>query len=412
MKLAPFIAIRYLFSKKTINAINIISLISVIGVMVSSAALVIVLSFYNGMEQFILSMYSKFAPELRIEPTKGKLFSADHEVFQTIQADKSILNYAEILEDKVLVEYDNHQFIAVLKGMEINEQTSILQDDMLYSGTFESLQNASPYAILGAQLQAQLQVNIQNPDSYIQLFSPRKSSVESINPMENVNIRYIQAQGLMNYEQGFDNLVITPIDFAKDLLDEFEQISAIEIYTKLNTNIDKIQVEFQKKLGSDFIVKNRQQQNPTLYKTVKSEKWIVFFILTLIGIIATFNIIGSITMLAIDKKDDMQILASLGASQKLIQQIFFIQGMFISFLGSVIGIFVGYIFCLLHQHYGFVRTNDLQNSLLDIYPIDIRYGDFLLVFTTVLIVSSSISYISSRLSLKGLADGENPDNTL
>lgn len=406
MKLAPFIAIRYLFSKKTINAINIISLISIIGVMVSSAALVIVLSFYNGMEQFILSMYSKFAPELRIEPTKGKLFASDLPVFQTIQQDDNVLSFTETLEDKVLVEYNNSQFIGVLKGMKISSQSSLLHNDMLYSGSFESLRSTKPYAILGAQLQAQLQVNIQDPDHFIQLFSPRKSSTESVNPMENVNIRNIQAQGLMNYEQGFDNLIITPIEFAKDLLDEFERVSAIEIYTKPNTDINKIQKKLQNQLGNDFVVKNRQQQNPTLYKTVKSEKWIVFFILTLIGVIATFNIIGSITMLIIDKKEDMQILSNLGAPKKLIQHIFFIQGMFISFLGSVIGIFVGYIFCILHERYGFVRTNDLQNSLLDIYPIDIRYGDFLLVFFTVLIVSSSISFLSSRLSLKSLDEGE------
>lgn len=403
MKLALFFARRYLFSKKSVNAINIISLISVIGVVVSSAALVIVLSFYNGMEEFILSMNSRFAPELRIEPARGKLFSPDDKRLDEIRDNDSVLSFTEVLEDKTLSEYNGQQYIALLKGMDITEQNIKIYNEMLYSGQFEDLMDSIPYAVIGAQVQAHLQVNYQNPQSRIKLFSPRKTTQgHSINPMDNINVRYIQAVGAMDYEDGFDDLIITPMNFAKDMLSEYEKISAIEIYLRKPEHVNKFQKYLQDKLQEDFIIKNREQQNPILYKTVKSEKWIVFFILTLIGVIAIFNIIGSITMLVLDKREDMLVLSSLGADQSFIQQIFFFEGMIISFAGSLVGILLGYSFAKMQEIYGFVRTNDLENSLLDIYPVDIRSSDLFLVFVTVLIVSTGVSYISSKLSLKGL----------
>lgn len=402
MRLSLYIAKRYLFSKKSINAINIISFISVVGVLVSSAALVIVLSFYNGMEQFILSMYSNFAPELRIEPSKGKSFLTDNDTFKAIRNNEDIFSYTEVLEDKVLVEHNSYQFIATLKGIEITKESVGIYNKMLYSGNFESLTDSIPYCILGAQVQANLQVNFQDPNNYIKLYSPRKSNTESVNPMNNLNIRQITPKGILSYEQGFDNLIITPISFAKDILDEYDKVSAIEIHTKEKVKIARLQKQLQKELGENYVVKNRQQQNPTLYKTVRSEKWIVFFIMTIIGVIAIFNIIGSITMLVIDKKEDMKVLVSLGATDTLIQRIFFLEGMIISFIGSILGIAIGYSFCRMQEIFGFVRTNDLETSMIDIYPVDIRLNDFILVFFTILIASSAVSYISSKLSLKGL----------
>lgn len=348
-------------------------------------------------------MNSKFAPELRIEPNKGKLFSPSDEKLIKIKEDKNIRSYSNVLEDKVLTEQGENQYIALLKGMEVTEENISIYDEMLYSGSFESLTFSTPYAVLGAQTQAHLQINFQNPENRIHLYSPNKSiKGHSINPMDNINVRQIQAIAIMMYEEGFDDLIITPLDFARDILGEKEKVSAIEIYLHDTNNANKIQKDWQTHLGEDYIVKNREQQNPILYKTVKSEKWIVFFILTLIGIIAIFNIIGSITMLVIDKRDDMKVLRSLGAAQSFIQQIFFFEGMIISFVGSLVGILIGYIFAKLQETYGFVRTNDLENSLLDIYPVDIRNGDLLLVFITVLVVSTCVSFISSKLSLKGL----------
>jgi len=403
MRLSLFFAKRYLFSKKSVNAINVISAISVVGVLVSSAALVIVLSFYNGMENLILSLYSTFAPELRIEPAKGKVFDANQPVFEDIRGHTLVRNYTEILEDKVLVEYENVQFVAKIKGVEPQSLLDPLHGEMLYAGSLALGQDSVPQAVIGAQIQANLRVPLDGFNNMIQLFSPRKGGTgTSVNPMDDINIRSISPVGVLHYEPGFNDLIITPIDFAKDLLHEHESVSAIEIYANDANQVPKLEKEIQQALGEEFIVKNRERQNPLLYKTVRSEKWIVFFILTVIGIIAIFNIIGSLTMLVIDKKQDMAVLSSLGATKKLIQRIFFLEGVMIAFIGGLLGIGLGFLFCLVQEKFGIIRTGDGSNPIMDIYPIDIRALDFLLVFVTVMVVALLVSYISSLLSVREL----------
>lgn len=401
MRIALFFASRYLFSKKSVNAINIISTISVVGVLVSSAALVIVLSFYNGMEKLILSLYSDFAPELRIEPALGKTFSPDNKFLTELRKDPQIESYTETLEEKVLIEYNNHQFIAKVKGVEPESLIPIKKANILYAGDTDILIEGEPYAILGAQVQSNLRIPIQGPSNTIKLFTPRKgASSNSINPIDEVNIRYISPRAVLQYEPGFDDLIITPIEFAKDLINEHTNISAVEIYTQEKTKIQHLKNKIEQELGADYLVKNREQQNPMLYKTVRSEKWVVFFILTVIGIIAIFNIIGSLTMLVIDKKQDMIVLKSLGANNGLIQRIFFYEGIMIAFLGSLVGIILGLAFCLIQQKFGLIKPNDGIVAIMETYPVDIRATDFLLVFFTVMTVSSLVSYVASKLSVK------------
>lgn len=400
MKLPIFFAKRYLFSKKSVNAINIISSISMIGVLVSTAALVIVLSFYNGLERFILSQYSTFSPEYRIEPSSGKVFSTNSEAFKKLRELPEITSYSEVLEDKVLAEYNQQQFIGRLKGIEPNSLHQIANEDMLLEGKLEVKEDSTNYAILGTTVQANLQVPLQGDENQIFLNIPdKKASPNNINPLEDIRTRVIKPNAILGYQPGFEDLIIVPIDFAKDLLNEHEGISAIELYGK-NDNSTSLQKEIQALLGKDFQVKNREQQNPTLYKTVRSEKWIVFFIVTIIGIIAIFNIIGSLTMLVIDKKQDMVVLNSLGASNNLIQNIFYYQGILIALIGSVTGAFLGLVFCLLQDHFGFVSTS--EGSLFDAYPVDIRYMDLVLIFITVMAVSTLVSYMASRLNIRGI----------
>ena len=400
MKLPLFFAKRYLFSKKSVNAINIISSISMIGVLVSTTALVIVLSFYNGLERFILSQYSTFSPEFRIEPASGKVFSTKSESFKKLRSWPEITSYSEVLEDKILAEYNQQQFIGRIKGVEPNSLHHVANEDMLLEGRLEVEVDSTNYAILGTTVQANLQVPLQGDDNQIILHIPDKNApANSINPLDDIRSRVIKPSAVLGYQPGFEDLIIVPINFAKDLLNEHEQISAIELYGK-NNNSTGLQKEIQSLLGKDYLVKNREQQNPTLYKTVRSEKWIVFFIVTIIGIIAIFNIIGSLTMLVIDKKQDMVVLNSLGANNNLIQNIFFYQGILIALIGSVIGVLVGLVFCLLQEKFGFVTTS--EGSLFDAYPVDIRYMDLILIFMTVMIVSTLVSYMASRLNIRGI----------
>lgn len=400
-----FFALRYLFSKKSVNAINIISIISIVGIFVSTAALVIVLSFYNGMENFILSMNSKFSPDIRIEAVKGKTFRPDNPVFKNLQSNRLVKNYSETLEDKALIQFEGKQIVGNIKGITQQSLQKQSKDHILHIGKFEIEEDSIPYALIGPQIQTNLQVPISEFNNVIELYFPRKeSSINNLNPLEDFNIRSINVNGILSFEPEFQSLVILPIDFARDILGEDQSISAIELFLYDVNEVYGLQKEIKKALGKDFHVKNREEQNPTLYKTIKSEKWIVFFILTFIGIIAIFNIIGSLTMLVIDKKEDMKILQHIGANKSTIENIFFYEGIMIALIGSSIGIVVGYIFCYLQDAYGFIRTNNIEGNFIDVYPVDMRTQDFILVFLTISILSIIVSYFSSKLSVKEIGE--------
>ncbi|TCV18949.1 lipoprotein-releasing system permease protein [Sphingobacterium alimentarium] len=400
-----FFALRYLFSKKSVNAINIISIISIVGIFVSTAALVIVLSFYNGMENFILSMNSKFSPDIRIEATKGKTFFPENPIFQQLAADPAVKNYSETLEDKALIQFEGKQIVGMIKGITPESLQKQSKDHILHIGKFAIQTDSIPYALIGPQIQTNLQVPISEFSNMVELYFPRKeAAVNNINPLEDFNIRSISVNGILTFEPEFQNLVLVPIDFARDIFGEDKSISAIELYLHESKDVYKLQKEIQKGLGEDFQVRNREEQNPILYKTIKSEKWIVFFILTFIGIIAIFNIIGSLTMLVIDKKEDMKILQHIGANKSTIENIFFYEGIMIALIGSSIGIVVGYIFCFLQDTYGFIRTNNVDGNFIDVYPVDMRTQDFILVFVTISVLSIVVSYFSSKLSVKEIGN--------
>jgi lipoprotein-releasing system permease protein len=301
--------------------------------------------------------------------------------------------------------------VGLIKGIPPESLSNHDEADVLQAGQYYVQSDSADFALIGAQIQANLKVPISGLFNNIQLYFPRKDiSINNINPLEDFNIRNIDVVGVLTYQPEFDNLILAPIDYVRDLLGEKEAISAVDIYLHNIEDTNSLQRLIQKKLGPDFLVKNRQQQNPTLYKTIKSEKWIVFFILTFIGIIAIFNIVGSLTMLVIDKKEDMKILQSLGAEKSIVERIFFIEGVFIALMGGVIGIVVGYVFCTLQDMYGFVRTGAEDGSLIDIYPIDMRASDFILVFATVVVLSLVVSYFSSKLSVKEIGKVTNIAN--
>lgn len=398
----PFnFARRYLLSKKSVNAINIISGISVVGVIVSTAALIIILSFYNGMEKLILSMYTAFVPELRVEPATGKTFVADSLLFRALSVDERVVGYSEVLQEKVLLRHGDAQVIATLKGVDPDYANDRPIDTMLYDGLF-LLQDAdgTPYAVMGAYLQHILGIGLRGETAYIDIFTPRKGTVNSLNPAEEFNQRSLRPAGVLFHQQEFNDVIFVPIEFAKDVLGEFDEVSAIELDLKHGVRVSAFQRELSDRLGAEFVVKNREQQNPSLYKTIRSEKWVVFFILTLTGIIAILNIVGSLTMLVIDKKDDIVILKSLGANDQLIRRIFLYEGLLISLIGCVSGLLIGLLFCLSQDYFGWLTITQSDGLVVDVYPVDIRWMDFALVFSTIFTVSFLISYVSSRLSVK------------
>ena len=385
------------------HAINIISGVSMVGVFIGSATLFVILSAFNGLEDVILKLYSNFTPELKIEASLGKTFNPETPYFNALRKDKRIFSYTEALEEKGMVQYRDKAFIANIKGMSDDFLMNSNLDSAIQDGGFVLKAGNKPFAVIGTAVQTSLSVNVHDELTPMVIFSPRRTSGSSINPMDAFKQAYIYPSGVFSIQQEFDNIVVVSLDFARDLLGEPNQVSSLELTFKQGADIDQIQEEMQEKLGNAFTVKNRKQQNVELYKTLNFERWSIFMILTFVLIVAIFNIIGTLTMLVMDKRQDIVILTSIGADKSLIQRIFFFEGMMISMIGCVAGLAVGLIFCLLQQHYGFIRMSE-NVALIDGYPIKIVAGDFILVLATVSIISIIASAISARLSVKGLDD--------
>lgn len=402
MNTAFYIAKRYLFSKKSVNAIHIISGISMLGILVGSAALIIILSVFNGFEKLILSMYDTLTPEIRIEPQQGKTFDPRSPFMNSIPSDPRVLSYTEVLQEKALLRYGKSQFIAQVKGVGADFGKAKNLDSVLLEGSFVLEEKGEPFAIIGSAVQAYLSVNINDQFQALEIYSPRKGKTNSLNPADEFVVKSVFPSGVFKVQQDFDNLVIVPLAFARELLDEPRMVSAVEINLKKGVDPDDFGAETAKKLGGKFVVKNRIQQNQLLYKILNSEKWAIFLILTFVLIIAIFNIIGSLTMLVLDKKKDIAILNSMGAGKGLIRQIFFIEGMMIALMGCLAGMLIGLGFCIFQQKTGFIKMDDGPNAFLSAYPVDLKIADFVLVLGTVLVISGIASAISSRLSVKSL----------
>jgi lipoprotein-releasing system permease protein len=404
MNTSIYIAKRYLFSKKKMHAINIISGVSMLGVFIGSAALIIILSVFNGLEKVILSQYSNFTPEISIEPKQGKTFDPNTPYFNALHRDSKLFSFTEVLEEKALIRYGpTGEFIGTVRGVSDEFLKNPQLDSTIEKGSFSLIDRGRPYAVIGATVQAKLSVNIHDQLSPLQIYSPVRNATTSANPLNEFTVRYIYPSGIFNIQQDFNGMIIAPIGFMRDLLNEPKNITAIYLIYKKGTDLNEVQRNITDKVGSMFIIKNRFEQNADLYKTLNYERWFIFMILTFVLIIATFNIIGSLTMLVIDKQKDIAILTSLGADKQLIQGIFFFEGMMISFVGCIVGLVVGLIFCVLQQQFGFIRFGD-NLMTIDAYPIAIKFTDFILVFFTVTAIATIASGISSRLSIKRLGE--------
>jgi lipoprotein-releasing system permease protein len=396
-----YIAKRYLFSRKKMNAINIISGISMLGVFVGSAALVIILSVFNGFEVVILNLYSNFTPELKIETRLGKTFNPNTAYFNQLHTDPKVFSYTQVLQEKVLIRYGKKTYIGTVKGVSDDFLKNKQIDSTIQDGSFTLKIDSQYFAVIGGDVQGSLGVNIDDAGAQLQLYAPNRNAMGGADPLNEFVVRNITPSGIFSIQQDFDNIVVTPIEFARDLLNQPTDVSSIEINYKPGTDLEQVQKGIIANIGTKFTVKNRIQQDAELYKTLNYERWFIFMILTFVLIIAIFNIIGSLTMLVIDKRKDIAILTSLGAGKKLIQGIFFFEGMMISVIGCAAGMILGLLFCLLQQHFGWIKMGG-SSMVIDAYPIDLRVSDFGLVFLTVGIIAVIASGISARLSIKGL----------
>lgn len=404
-----YIARRYLFSKKSHHAINIISMISVCGVALATMALVCTLSVFNGFHDLVSTLFTSFDPELKIVPTKGKYAAADSPALTRISKDPRVAVYTECLEDNALLMYKGNQALVTLKGVTNNfeEQTDI--DSILYGkGRFELQADVLNYAILGIQLSNILGTGTQFDDP-IDVYAPKRNSGDQIDmlaPASSFNQDQLYSPGVVFSvgQNKYDaHYVLTSLAFTRRIFEAQGMVSSVEIRLKDAKQLSAAKSDFSKIAGKDFKVKDRYEQQEDVFRIMKVEKLIAYLFLTFILLVACFNIIGSLSMLIIDKKKDVNTLRSLGATNKQIAHIFLFEGRMISTFGALAGIALGLLLCWLQQQYGLIPMGDSDgNFIVNYYPVSVHADDIILIFFTVIAVGYlsvwyPVRYLTRRL---------------
>ena len=401
MRLAPFIAGRYLFAKKSHNVINIISAISAIGMAIGTAALIIILSVYNGFDSLVRSMMSNVEPDLMITPATGKVFVPEGEAYDWIYDQPSVKNMCGVLQDQVFISYDGQQGIAIAKGVDwIYEEESPLRNHIT-EGEFKLHRGDVPLASVGRGLAYSMGINPRFL-SPVEIYFPSRTRKLSIsNPLSSIEAIKVWPSSTFSVSNDIDaDLMIIPIEEMRELLEYEDEVSAVEIRLTEDAGKDelkRLQKEISARLGSDFKVKDRFQQNESLYKMMKYEKAAIFMILIFVIIIISFNIFGSLSMLIIEKKSDMETLRSMGAGDDLIRRIFILEGWFISLAGLAAGLLLGIGFAMLQQHLGFIKMPG--HFTVQAYPIILSWTDILLTVAGVSVTGYLIAILPT-ISLK------------
>jgi len=384
-----YIAKRYLISKKRRNVINIISGISIIGVGVGTMALIVIMSIFNGFDDLLKNLYNSFDPDLKITAAEGKSFTPDSSTFSALTSHPAVQEFTQVVEENALLKYDEQQFIARLKGVDSNYTNVSGVDTMITSGKFELYDNGIPLCVAGQGVAYSLSLGI-NRHTPVHCFVPKRDAHFTGSFMDAstaINQKRIYVAGYFSIQQDFDNqYVIVPIDFARDIFGYDDELSSIEVKLAPGTNDQKVKTELQASLGDKFLIRDRQEQHALFYKIMASEKWAVFLILSFILLIASFNVIGSLTMLILDKKEDIYTLRSLGADNKTISRIFLLEGWLITAVGAVFGLVIGTVLCWLQMEFGLIKLGGSGSFIIDAYPVILRGIDFVLVFFTVLLI--------------------------
>lgn len=381
-----YIARRYLIAKKSQNVINIISLIAVLGVTVGTMALIIVLSVFNGFDRLVKGLFNSFDPDLKITSAEGKVFSPDSLPLQELARINGVLYISQVLEENALLKYNERQYIATIKGVDTFYTNVSGINKMMYDGDFLLQHGDIPYAVVGQGIAYYLGIGVKLIDPIL-IYVPRRLNISLNDPSRAFQRRAVFAAGIFRIEQDFDSkYIFVPINLARELLEYRTEVSALEIKCSATVPIKNIQQEIKTLLGPGFEVKDRYQQQEFFYKVMKSEKWAIYFILTFILIIASFNIIGSITMLILDKKKDIAVLSGMGASPDTIHRIFLFEGLLIAFAGAIAGLFLGLLVCLGQIHFGWITLPGSGSFVIDTYPVYLKVTDFILVFFTVLLI--------------------------
>lgn len=387
MNTSLYIAKRYLFSKKTHNIINVISGISVLGFTVGTMALIVVLSVFNGFESVVVTLFNTFNAEIQITAKEGKTFDVTTLPGDEIKKIPGVVYLTDVIEENALLKYKEKQYIATIKGVSPDYNKMSGLDTMVVDGEFVLQNDSNNYALVGQGVAYNLGLQLNDYLNPLEIYVPRRESTSMLNPLEAFNSEVLFPSGIISVQQDFDiKYVLIPIRFARKLLDYKNEATSVELGLKSGADVDKIQQQIEKITGDKFSIKNRFQQQELLYKIMKSEKWAIILILSFILLVATFNIIGTLTMLILDKKKDIAVLWSMGADKTLIRKIFFAEGMMITLFGAVFGLAFGVLVCWLQQKFGFITMPDDGTFVISEYPVKMRSFDFILVLAIDLVI--------------------------
>ena len=398
MNLPLFIARRYLFAKKSHNVINIISAISAIGMAIGTAALVIILSVYNGFDELVKSTLSNVEPDILVSPSRGKVFVPEGEAFEKIAALPGIKDTYQVLEENVFLDYDDHQGVAKAKGVDEEYEKESPLSEHITLGEFSLHKGQVPQMVAGAGLAYKMGMNPSFLSSATIYFPARDRNFSLANPAASIESVMMRPSGIFTVNQQIDEeLLILPLDQMRQLLGYEDEVSGIEIRVTdgmSQKDLKKTIKEIKKILGPDFKVLDRFRQNTSLYKMMRYEKAAIFLILIFIIIIIAFNIFGSLTMLIIEKKDDIETFRSLGATDRMLRKTFTLEGWLISLLGLVAGLVVGTALVLLQHRFGFIKMPG--NFLVSSYPVILQWTDILLTVIGVALIGYLIAKIPVR----------------
>jgi ABC-type lipoprotein release transport system permease subunit len=392
---ALYIAKRYLFAKKSHNIINFISMLSLIGVAVASGALLIVLSIFNGLQDFIAQSVNAFNPDLEITSREGKVFSQNAINLQKIAAWDDVQYCSEVLSDVVVFACEDRQFIAKLKGVR-NDYTKMNRLDTMVEGHFVLHENDNDFAVLGGNIAYRLDCFAGVPNTFLKVYYPdRMRKNVSINNLSSLNSQIIIPSGVFYTYTEYDaEYVFVPIDFAKQLLSYDSAYTSIEIKCK-DGKVNAVQRKLKEMYGDKFYVRNAYQQEEDLYKVMQSEKWGIYAILSFILVIAMFNIISMMTILILEKKEQIKVFYSMGADKTMIKNIFFYEGLLITGIGLLIGIVIGLLFCFLQSQFEFITFGD-GSYLLSAYPVKIKILDVVMILLVVFLTTVPATYFPTR----------------
>ncbi len=404
MRLPLFIANRYLLAKKSHNLINIITWISILGISVGSFALIVVLSAFNGLEKVISSMNNRLTPDLQISAVKGKTIDLTAFPLDQLKDIQGVDYVFPTITEDALFRANDKQHIGQVKGVGLEYQKIGRLNEIVFGegGFVLADEDEHYFAVPGAGVAWYLGINAYSPYAMVRIYVPKRGNASQMSLENSFNSDVVTVRSVFSTEQEQDEkLVLVPFDLLSELLEYEDKATNVEIFTTQNADINKVKKSVATIIGAEYSVKNQQEQQETLYKIMRSEKWAVYVILTFILILATFNVVGSLSMLMIDKRKDTEILKAMGADNRLIQRIFLNEGLLISVAGGIIGLLLGIILVLLQQQFGFIKFGTGGgNYVVDAYPVLLKLKDVLLIFATILVVGCTSALLTVRHAMR------------